>query len=160
MTKTEARQLTRAISDEMQKLNRSLESVSTLLHRAHEEKAWVPLGHSGWEDYVVSQFGISRQYAYQLIQNAKRMQDDQDHPKPLNLTAERGVRPQPSLTPLEAKMVNTLKAIERVVNTTSKLSEEKDDLSMDVQVAIIKAQVALRQLARLLKDDEEGAQST
>lgn len=153
MTKTEARQLTRAISDSLHTLHKHMETTSSLLHRAHEEKAWVPLGHESWEDYVVTQFGISRQYAYRLINNAKQMMAAVEKPKPLQYSGEVEV-----VKPVEVKTQQTLKDLERFLNRTQKLSEEKDELTMDVQIAIIKAQVAVRQLARLLRGEEPGAE--
>lgn len=52
------------------RIKRSAEDVCRLLEEAHERKAWQPLGYKSWKAYVDSEFDMSKQRAYQLLNYA------------------------------------------------------------------------------------------
>lgn len=64
LTKIEALQLTDEIKI-------AAERTWTLLLRAHDGKAWIPLGYVTWEAYVRSEFDMTRQRSYQLLDQAQ-----------------------------------------------------------------------------------------
>lgn len=64
ITVAEARDLTdriRACADELWQL----------LQEAHERQVWLPMGYSGFSAYIDGEFSMSRQRAYQLLDQAK-----------------------------------------------------------------------------------------
>lgn len=71
MTKGAARELT-------DQIKATATATYVLVHRAHEFKCWVSLGYSTWEDYVVTEFDMSKSRSYQLINQAKVVQAIQD----------------------------------------------------------------------------------
>jgi hypothetical protein len=60
----QARQLTHSIRD-------AAEVIWILIARAHAGKAWKALGYDSWEEYVKSEFNMSRSRSYQLLDQAK-----------------------------------------------------------------------------------------
>lgn len=60
----QAKQLTHSIRD-------ASEVIWILIARAHAGKAWKVLGYDSWEDYVKSEFNMSRSRSYQLLDQAK-----------------------------------------------------------------------------------------
>jgi heat shock protein HspQ len=60
----QARQLTHSIRD-------ASEVIWILIARAHAGKAWRALGYDTWEEYVKSEFNMSRSRSYQLLDQAK-----------------------------------------------------------------------------------------
>lgn len=60
----QARQITHSIRD-------AAEVIWILIARAHAGKAWKALGYDSWEDYVKSEFNMSRSRSYQLLDQAK-----------------------------------------------------------------------------------------
>lgn len=64
MTKAEARVLTDRIKN-------AVEDIRKLVAKAHDAKAWKPLGYATWEAYVKTEFGMSRSYAHRLIQQGE-----------------------------------------------------------------------------------------
>lgn len=71
MTKGAARELT-------DQIKATATATYVLVHRAHEFKCWVSLGYNTWEDYVVTEFDMSKSRSYQLINQAKVVQAIQD----------------------------------------------------------------------------------
>lgn len=71
MTKDAARELT-------DQIKATATATYVLVHRAHEFKCWVSLGYNTWEDYVVTEFDMSKSRSYQLINQAKVVQAIQD----------------------------------------------------------------------------------
>lgn len=57
------------------KLTEEIRSTATatyvLVKRAYDYKAWVALGYKSWGDYVTKEFSISKSRSYQLINQAK-----------------------------------------------------------------------------------------
>jgi hypothetical protein len=64
LTVEEARRLTDAIRS-------TGEVLYTLLERAHAGRAWAALGYPRFEDYVRTEFNMSRSRAYQILDQAK-----------------------------------------------------------------------------------------
>ncbi|WP_156465074.1 hypothetical protein [Mesorhizobium sp. Root552] len=64
LSKAEATQLTR-------KIKTAVNDVWALLVRAREGKAWKALKYSTWEDYVKTEFGMSRRRAGQLLEKGE-----------------------------------------------------------------------------------------
>jgi hypothetical protein len=64
LSESEARSLTETIR------NRLNGDVSMLLLEAHDHRAWMPLGHHSWEQYVRREFGLSRRRSYELLEHA------------------------------------------------------------------------------------------
>jgi len=64
MTKDEARALTDQIRG-------AINQAWDLLLSAYEQRAWASLGYASWEAYVRGEFDISRQRAYQLIDQGR-----------------------------------------------------------------------------------------
>lgn len=60
LTLEEAQNLTRRIKQ-------SVEATWEMILVAHAGHAWVPLGYSGWAEYVRTEFAMSRSYSYRLI---------------------------------------------------------------------------------------------
>lgn len=61
--------------DAAKKLTEEIRSTATatyvLVKRAYDYKAWVALGYKSWGDYVTAEFSISKSRSYQLINQAK-----------------------------------------------------------------------------------------
>lgn len=49
--------------------------VCILLRMVHERRAWVPLGYASWEQYVQTEFSISRSRSYELLDQANVILD-------------------------------------------------------------------------------------
>lgn len=64
MTKSAAVELTNQIKS-------TATATYALIYRAHEYKCWVSLDYKSWEDYVVTEFDMSKARSYQLINQAK-----------------------------------------------------------------------------------------
>jgi flagellar capping protein FliD len=64
MTKDEAQALT-------DQIRASINQAWNLLLEAYEQRAWSAMGYTSWEAYVRSEFDISRQRAYQLIDQGR-----------------------------------------------------------------------------------------
>jgi hypothetical protein len=62
-TESEARALTDSIKE-------SAEQTWALLYEAHERQAWSVLGYSTWASYVEAEFGMSKNYANRLVNQA------------------------------------------------------------------------------------------
>lgn len=60
MNKAEAQALT-------ERIRNGVEDIRKLVAKAHDGKAWKALSYASWEDYVKSEFGMSRSYAHRLI---------------------------------------------------------------------------------------------
>lgn len=61
--------------DAAKKLTEEIRSTASatyvLVKRAYDYKAWLALGYSSWGDYVTKEFSISKSRSYQLINQAK-----------------------------------------------------------------------------------------
>lgn len=61
--------------DAAKKLTEEIRSTASatyvLVKRAYDYKAWLALGYSSWSDYVTKEFSISKSRSYQLINQAK-----------------------------------------------------------------------------------------
>jgi hypothetical protein len=68
ISETEARALT-------DRIRTATRHVCLLLHEVHMRRAWVPLGYSSWEQYVQSEFSISRTRSYELLDQANVILD-------------------------------------------------------------------------------------
>lgn len=64
LSNAQAKQLTHSIRD-------AAEVIWILIARAHAGKAWKVMGYESWEDYVKSEFNMSRSRSYQLLDQAK-----------------------------------------------------------------------------------------
>jgi hypothetical protein len=64
LSNEQAKQLTHSIRD-------AAEVIWILIARAHAGKAWKVMGYESWEDYVKSEFNMSRSRSYQLLDQAK-----------------------------------------------------------------------------------------
>jgi hypothetical protein len=60
MTESEARDVTTRIKNRV-------DNLALLLLRAHEGRAWMPLGYRSWERYVRAEFALSRSRSYELV---------------------------------------------------------------------------------------------
>lgn len=60
----EARAITNRIKD-------AVESTWSLLLEAHDRRAWHILGYASWRDYAITEFGIGKSRAYQLLDQAR-----------------------------------------------------------------------------------------
>jgi hypothetical protein len=58
----------RALTDEIRE---SADHVCRLLVEAHSRRAWSALGYGSWEEYVRTEFGLSRSRSYQLLDQAR-----------------------------------------------------------------------------------------
>ena len=63
-TPDEARQLT-------DQIRTTADALWSLLLEAHERRAWAALGYTRWEDYVATEFDMSRRRSYQIIDQGK-----------------------------------------------------------------------------------------
>lgn len=65
--------------DEANQLTEDIKATSTalyvLLKRAHDTKAWIPLGYKSWTDYIETEFEFSRARSYQLINQANIIEE-------------------------------------------------------------------------------------
>jgi hypothetical protein len=64
LTKAEALDLTGQI-------RQGLDELPLLLLQAHERRAWIPLGHHSWDQYVRAEFRLSRSRSYELLNQAR-----------------------------------------------------------------------------------------
>jgi hypothetical protein len=53
------------------RIREATKHVCLLLLEAHKGRAWVPLGHTSWEQYVHDEFGISRSRSYELLDQGR-----------------------------------------------------------------------------------------
>jgi hypothetical protein len=63
-TEAEARALTDSI-------RATADALWSLLLEAHERRAWAALGYDRWEDYVATEFDMSRSNSYRLLDQAR-----------------------------------------------------------------------------------------
>lgn len=69
---TSGRQISVADAKELtSRIRDGLGDMPLLLLEAHEERAWIPLGHRSWEQYVRLEFGLSRSRSYELLDQAR-----------------------------------------------------------------------------------------
>jgi len=66
LSETQARALTERIKG-------AAEDLWKLLYEAHEGKAWRVLGYDSWKSYVTTEFGMSEQHSYRLLDHATIM---------------------------------------------------------------------------------------
>ncbi|WP_461091576.1 hypothetical protein [Streptomyces incanus] len=63
LTVARAREMTAGLREAMDNVRRSVAVLAA--------RVWVPLGHSSWESYCATEFGISRAQAYRLLDVAR-----------------------------------------------------------------------------------------
>lgn len=71
MSSAEAKQLTEDIKS-------TTSALYVLLKRAHDEKAWASLGYKSWTEYIENEFDFSRARSYQLINQARVIEEIQE----------------------------------------------------------------------------------
>lgn len=64
MDKAEAQ----AITD---RIRNAVDQLWSLLLEAHDRRAWRALGHTSWEAYVTTEFGMTRQHSYRLLDQGR-----------------------------------------------------------------------------------------
>lgn len=64
MDKAEAQAITDSIRN-------AVDQLWSLLLEAHDRRAWRALGHTSWEAYVTSEFGMTRQHSYRLLDQGR-----------------------------------------------------------------------------------------
>ncbi|MEU1798850.1 hypothetical protein [Streptomyces californicus] len=73
LSEARARELTAGLREAMDDVRRSVAVLAALVRDAHAARVWVPLGHSSWESYCATEFGISRAQAYRLLDVARAL---------------------------------------------------------------------------------------
>lgn len=65
--------------EKAEELTKSIQSTTTALYilvkKAHDEKAWSAMGYSSWTEYIENEFNFSRARSYQLINQAKVIEE-------------------------------------------------------------------------------------
>jgi hypothetical protein len=126
-----------------------------LLLEAHEQRAWVPLRHRSWEQYVRLEFSLSRSRSYELLDQARVI-------RALRLAA-----PTQRIPPISALAANQIKPLlgevvdelrrhvggERQVNGAGHI----DGVVRDV-VARARARVAISKASQSLSRSRRSAQ--
>lgn len=64
-----------ALTDDIKSTTNAL---YVLLKRAHDEKAWVALGYKSWSEYIDKEFEFSRARSYQLLNQARVIEQIQE----------------------------------------------------------------------------------
>jgi len=88
LTKAEAQTLT-------DRIRNAVEDIRKLVAKAHDGKAWKALGYRTWEDYVKTEFGISKRHADRLVQQGEVIQAIEDATSdlgPMGPISERAAR--------------------------------------------------------------------
>ena len=98
MTRTCARELTDRIKS-------AVDDVAEMLHRAHQERAWAALGYESWKAYCETEFRMSKQHSYRLLDfvEVKNM-IEASHPG-VTPASEKQVRPLTRLEPEQQPVV-------------------------------------------------------
>jgi hypothetical protein len=91
LTENEARTLTRLIRERSSDL-------SILLLTAHKGRAWLALGYRSWEQYVRTEFSLSRSRSYELVDHGRVLQE---------LRAETDLSAIADITPYDARRVKS-----------------------------------------------------
>jgi hypothetical protein len=73
LSETRAREMTAGLREAMDDVRRSVAVLAARVRDAHAAHVWVPLGHSSWESYCDTEFGISRAQAYRLLDVARAL---------------------------------------------------------------------------------------
>lgn len=71
MTEKDARQLTESIKSTTQAL-------CIMLKKAHDEKVWKVIGYNSWTEYIENEFDFTRVRSYQLLAQAKVIEEISD----------------------------------------------------------------------------------
>src|SRR5919106_4677116 len=66
-----ARELTNRIKTGLEGIFDQIYEVEQLLLEAHNRRAWQALGYKTWEEYVKTEFDLSRRRSYQLLDQAR-----------------------------------------------------------------------------------------
>ncbi|MEU2578856.1 hypothetical protein ACIP3B_36450 [Streptomyces anulatus] len=73
LTAARAREMTTGLRAAMDDVRRSVAVLAARVRAAHAARVWLPLGHSSWESYCGTEFGISRAQAYRLLDAARAL---------------------------------------------------------------------------------------
>ena len=123
-----------------------------LLHKAHSGKAWKPLGYKTFEEYVKTEFNISRSRAYQLLNQA-------------NIVAEiAAVTPEGTKINITEATAREIKSI--VSNLVPEIQEATEGRDAEESAEIVqdliqkhknekREQVSQEEIAKILEDFDE-----
>ena len=53
------------------RIKAAAQNVSVLLLEAHQKRVWLPLGYRSWEQYIRTEFGMSRSRSYELLDHGR-----------------------------------------------------------------------------------------
>jgi hypothetical protein len=102
---------TRAARELTERIKSAADEICVLLLEAHERRAWVALGYATWEQYVKSEFELSRRRSYELLIRARVT---------LELTAASGLPDLPRISTLAALQINaSLPTVVRAIRRRS-----------------------------------------
>ncbi|MBD3934894.1 hypothetical protein IF129_25455 [Streptomyces chumphonensis] len=73
LSEARAQELTAGPREAMDDVRRSVAVLAARVRDAHAARIWVPLGHTSWESYCATEFGISRAQAYRLLDVARAL---------------------------------------------------------------------------------------
>lgn len=111
MTQSEAKELTEDIKS-------TSSALYVLLKRAHDEKAWVAMGYKSWTEYIEAEFDFSRARSYQLINQARVIEEIEEVAGVDLYISER-----------EARSIK-----KRLPEITQKIKEEVDDIESEEEI--------------------------
>lgn len=102
---------TRTAQELTERIKGAADEICVLLLEAHERRAWAALGYGTWEQYVKSEFELSRRRSYELLTRARVT---------LELTAASGLSDLPRISTLAALQINAnLPAVVRDIRRRS-----------------------------------------
>jgi len=120
MSEAEARQLT-------ERIRTATRYVCLLLREVHERRAWVPLGYTNWEQYVQTEFSISRSRSYELLDQANVI---------LDLRSAAGMRELPNVSAYVALQIKPrLPMIKEAVR--QRVREANGEKAVDIVAEIV-----------------------
>jgi hypothetical protein len=158
MTKSCARDLT-------DRIKAAVDDVADMLHRAHEGRAWAALGYESWKAYCETEFQMSKQHSYRLLDFVEvRNVIVASHPG-VTPTSEKPVRVLTRLEPHQQPVVwaraveiadgeqPTAKQVEQAVVEVLPPKKKRSDNRLAVALAI--ADSVILQLRTILDIDKE-----
>lgn len=114
--------------DLTERIRSAAETTWALLMEAHEGRAWNVLGYNTWDDYVAGEFGMSRSYAYRLIDQAKVVRA---------LEEATGMSPMGDISERDARAIKPI-----LPEVLDELRECADEMSREEVVKVLRKVVA------------------
>jgi len=150
LVNTETGELVTITVEEAQALTESIkgaaEQVWSLLLEAHERQAWATLGYSRWEDYVRTEFDMSRSRSYHLLDQGRVIRE---------ISAAAGVSTTVDITERQVRDIKP--HLKEVTDTVRERIAEEAVKEAPERVEEIVKQVVKEQRAKAAQRSEDKA---